>query len=104
MSAETLAAQAAAFTCLAGLAVGRPALPAAYITISGHSPREVSVQLRDPSAVEAWREALDVAPERVVADRIGDRPSLEFTATAYGIDFHVYATYTPASVPAGGAA
>ncbi|MGW0187345.1 hypothetical protein ACWDV7_16490 [Streptomyces sp. NPDC003362] len=104
MSAETLAAQAAVLTGLAGLAVRWPGLPAAYITASQYAPREVSVQLRDLAAVEAWREALNVAPERVIADRIGDRPSLEFTATAYGIDFHVYATYTPASVQAGGAA
>jgi hypothetical protein len=104
VSAETLAAQAAALTCLAGLAVGRPALPAAYITISGHSPREVSVQLSTPAAVEAWREALGGDPERLVVDRIGDQPSLEFTATAYGIRFSVYATYTPAHVLAGDAA
>ncbi|NEV90127.1 hypothetical protein GUR47_26235 [Streptomyces tendae] len=104
MSAETLAAQAATLTSLAGLAIGRPGLPAAYFTLSQYAPRSVSVQLRDPSAVEAWREALGVAPDRVIADRIGVRPSLEFRATACGIDFHVYAAYTPATVPAGGAA
>ncbi|MFJ8717977.1 hypothetical protein ACIRD9_33215 [Streptomyces violaceus] len=103
MSAETLATQAAALTCLAGLAVGRPNLPAAYITVSGHTPGEVSVQPAGPSAVEAWREALGVDPEQLVADRIGDQPSLEFTATAYGIKFSVYTTYTPARVPAEGA-
>ncbi|MFF7748798.1 hypothetical protein ACFZCP_05985 [Streptomyces sp. NPDC007971] len=103
MNAETLATQAAVLTCLAGLAVGHPNLPGAYLTISRYTPGEVAVQLESPAAVEAWREALGVDPDKVVADRIGTQPSLEFDATAYGIDFHVYATYQPAPTEAGAA-
>ncbi|MGW2821807.1 hypothetical protein ACWC24_12475 [Streptomyces sp. NPDC001443] len=104
MSTATLADQSAVFTCLAGLAATRPGLPAAYLTVSRHSPRELSVQLDSPAALEAWREALAVDPGRVVADRIGDRPSLEFTTRAFGVDFHVYAIYTPAAETLRGAA
>ncbi|WP_328735331.1 hypothetical protein [Streptomyces bobili] len=103
MSAENLAEQAAVITCLTGLAVGHPNLPAAYVTISRHAPRELHVQLDSPSKVEAWREALGVDAALLVVDRIGDRPSLEFDATAFGIDFHVYTTYQPATVEAGAA-
>ncbi|MGW3148383.1 hypothetical protein ACWDG1_27685 [Streptomyces sp. NPDC001177] len=103
MSVETLGAQAALFTCLAGLAVGHPNLPAAYITISRQAPRELSVQLDSPAAVEAWREALGVDPALVVAERLGNRPSLEFDASAYGVDFHVYAAYQQATAEAGAA-
>ncbi|SFY53192.1 hypothetical protein [Streptomyces sp. F-1] len=104
MSTPTLAAQSPVLTCLATLALARPDLPAAYLTVSAHSARDVSVQLDSPAAVEAWREALGAAPDAVVADWIGGRPSLEFTATAYGIKFEVYATYTPATTTAGEAA
>ncbi|MFM9492120.1 hypothetical protein ACKI1Q_00530 [Streptomyces galilaeus] len=103
MSAENLAEQAALFTCLAGLAVGHPNLPAAYVTISRHASRELSVQLDSPSKVEAWREALGVDAALLVVDRIGNRSSLEFDATAFGVDFHVYATYQPAPIEAGAA-
>ncbi|WP_217234960.1 hypothetical protein [Streptomyces sp. AC555_RSS877] len=103
MSAESLAAQAAVITCLAGLAVGHPNLPAAYFTISRHGPRELSVQLDSPSKVEAWREALGVDAALVSVDRLGERASLEFNATAYGVDFHVYAAYEQATVEAGAA-
>ncbi len=103
MSAESLAAQAAVITCLAGLAVGRPDLPAGYFTISRHGPRELSVQLDSPSKVEAWREALGVDAALVRVDRLGNRVSLEFNATAYGVDFHVYAAYEQATVEAGAA-
>jgi hypothetical protein len=101
VSAENLAAQAALFTCLAGLAVGHPNLPAAYVTISQHAPRELSVQLDSPSKVEAWREALGVDAGLLVVDRIGTRPSLEFNATVFGIAFHVYAAYDQAVAEAG---
>ncbi|MFF8968683.1 hypothetical protein [Streptomyces sp. NPDC014995] len=104
MSVQNLAAQAATITCLAGLAVAHPHLPGAYITVSQHSPRALSVQLDSPAALEAWREALGVDAGLVVADRIGDRPSLEFEATVYGVDFRVYAVYTAATASAGGAA
>ncbi|MFF8995746.1 hypothetical protein ACF09H_38610 [Streptomyces sp. NPDC014983] len=104
MNPPTMAAQAPVLTCLATLAIARPDLPAAYLTVSAHGTRQVSVQLDGPAAVEAWREALGVAPDVVVADWIGGRPSLEFTATAYGIKFEVYATYTPATTTAGEAA
>ncbi|MFM9495494.1 hypothetical protein ACKI1Q_17970 [Streptomyces galilaeus] len=101
MTAENLAAQAALFTCLAGLAVGRPDLPAAYVTISRFAPRELSVQLDSPSKVEAWREALGADSDLVRVDRIGNRSSLEFDASAFGIAFHVYATYEQAVAEAG---
>lgn len=104
MNIPTLSTQAPVLTCLVTLATVHPGLPAAYITVSQYASRELSVQLNNPAAVEAWREALGVAPDAVVADRIGDRPSLEFTATAYGIKFHVYAAYVPATAAAGGAA
>ncbi|MET8981041.1 hypothetical protein ABZX85_36105 [Streptomyces sp. NPDC004539] len=103
MSARTLASQAAALRFLADLAETRPDLPGAYLPVSRHLPRELSVQLDSPGDLEAWREALGVAPDAVVADRIGERPSLEFHANTSGFTFHVYATYTPAAVPAGGA-
>ncbi|MFG2128340.1 hypothetical protein ACGFNV_11130 [Streptomyces sp. NPDC048751] len=103
MSAETLAEQAALITCLAGLAVGHPHLPAAYITISRHAPRELNVQLDSVSKVEAWREALGVDADLVCVDRLGDRSSLEFDATVHGVDFHVYTTYVSAAVEAGAA-
>lgn len=104
MSTPALAAQAPVLTCLATLAIARPDLPPAYFTVSRHGTREVSVQLDGPAAVEAWREALGADPDTVVNARIGARPSLEFTATAYGITFQVYATYVPATVTAGEAA
>lgn len=100
MNTQSLAAQAPVFTCLATLAIAHPDLPAAYLTVSKHGTRELGVQLDSPTAVEAWREALGVAPDVVVADWIGGRPSLEFTATVYGIKFQVYATYTPATATA----
>lgn len=101
MSASTMAAQVATLTCLAGIAVSHPNLPGAYIAASQHTPNELSVQLGSPSALEAWREALGVPADCVIADRIGDRPSLEFDATVYRIKFHVYATYEPTTVEAG---
>ncbi|KPI26653.1 hypothetical protein OV320_6322 [Actinobacteria bacterium OV320] len=103
MSAESLGEQAAVITCLAGLAVGHPTLPAAYITVSRHAPGELSVQLDSPGKVEAWREALGVDASLVRVDRIGTRSSLEFDATVYGVDFHVYADYEQATSEAGAA-
>ncbi|MGD3107556.1 hypothetical protein [Streptomyces sp. YGL11-2] len=103
MSAGTMAAQAATLTCLAGIAVSHPDLPGAYFTASRIVPNELSVQLDSPSKVEAWREALNVPVEKVFADRIGDRPSLEFRATVYRVAFHVYAVYEVAAVEAGAA-
>ncbi|MEX3100327.1 MULTISPECIES: hypothetical protein [unclassified Streptomyces] len=104
MSAGTLASQAAALRFLANLAETRPDLPGAYLPVGQHLPREVAVQLDSPGDVEAWREALSVGPEAVVADRIGGRPSLEFYADTSGLKFHVYAVYTPVAPLAGGAA
>ncbi|MFG2948836.1 hypothetical protein [Streptomyces adustus] len=101
MRTANLADQSVVFTCLAGLAVTHPNLPAPYLTLSRHLPQEVAVQLDSPAAVEAWREVLGVAPDRVVADRIGDRPSLEFKSRAFGVHFFVYAVYTPATQPVG---
>ncbi|MGW1722334.1 hypothetical protein ACWCQK_05260 [Streptomyces sp. NPDC002306] len=101
MSAESLAAQAAAITCLAGLAVRRPHLPAAYIVLSDHAPRELIVQLDSPVAVELWREALCVDPGRMRVNLIGDQLSLGFDASAYGLDFRVYAVFESAVVEAG---
>ncbi|MET7881816.1 hypothetical protein [Streptomyces avermitilis] len=103
MSAETLGEQAAVITCLAGLAVGHPTLPAGYFTISRHGLRELGVQLDSPGKVEAWREALGVDTAAVVVDRIGNGASLEFDATVYGVDFHVYAIYEQATSEAGAA-
>ncbi|WP_413799618.1 hypothetical protein [Streptomyces iranensis] len=100
MNARTLATQTAALTCLAGLAVSHPHLPGAYITMSQHIPDELKVLLDSPSAVEAWREALHVPAETVVAGRLGDRPLLEFRATVYRVAFHVYAVYDPATLEA----
>ncbi|WP_263167171.1 hypothetical protein [Streptomyces sp. SCSIO ZS0520] len=94
----TLADQAATLACLANLAVGHPNLPAAYITTSRFTPRELSVQLDSPGKVEAWREALGIPAESVFESRIGNRQSLEFRASAYGVLFHVYAAYLPATV------
>ncbi|MFJ1973096.1 hypothetical protein ACIO93_31005 [Streptomyces sp. NPDC087903] len=93
MSAETLAGQAAVSTCLAGLAIGHPNLPAAYITLSQHTPRELGVQLDSPSKLEAWREALGVDVGLVRARRVGEQESLAFDARVYGVDFHVHAVY-----------
>lgn len=103
MSAESLGEQAAVITCLAGLAVGHPTLPAGFFTISRHGPGELSVQLDSPGKVEAWREALGVDAGLVRVDRIGNRASLEFDATVYGVDFHVYAVYEQATSEAGAA-
>ncbi|WP_075737630.1 hypothetical protein [Streptomyces acidiscabies] len=104
MSAGTLASQAAALRFLADLAETRPDLPGAYLPVGQHLPRDVAVQLDSPGDVEAWREALGVDPDAVVADRIGDRPSLEFHANTSGLKLHVYAIYTPATAWVGGAA
>ena len=95
-----MAAQAATLTCLAGLAVSHPNLPSAYITLSRHVPNELSVQLDSPSKVEAWREVLNVSTDKVFVDVIGGQPSLEFDATVYGVAFHVYAVYNPATAEA----
>jgi hypothetical protein len=103
VSAENLATQAAAATCLAGLAVGHPKLPAAFITISQHMPGELKVQLDSPSEVEAWREALGVDADLVRVGRLGERAALRFDARVYGVDFHVYAAYEQAATEAGAA-
>ncbi|MFI1029830.1 hypothetical protein [Streptomyces sp. NPDC020951] len=103
MSAENLSEQAAVITCLAGLAVGHPNLPAGYFTVSRHGARELSVQLDSPSKVEAWREALGVDAGLLRVERFGGRASLEFDATVFGVDFHVYAAYEQAAAEAGAA-
>ncbi|MER5916960.1 hypothetical protein ABT124_43075 [Streptomyces sp. NPDC001982] len=100
MSAETLAAQAATLTCLAGIAVSHPSLPGAYFVVSSITPNKLTVQLDSPSEVEAWRDALGVSAEEIYTRRIGAQPSIEFEATAYGVTFHVWATYEPATVEA----
>ncbi|MBZ4319394.1 hypothetical protein [Streptomyces huiliensis] len=101
---QALAMQAPVLARLAELAVSYPSLPGAYFCISRHCPRELSVQLDGPVAVEAWREALDVPVEEVVMRRLGDRPSLEFRAAAYGLWFHVYAVYDQVGVARQGVA
>lgn len=103
MSAENLGEQAAVITCLAGLAVGHPTLPAGYFVVSWHVPGELIVQLDSPCKVEAWREALGVDTDRVRVGRCGEQASLEFKATMYGVDFHVYAVYEQATAEAGAA-
>ena len=98
MTARTMGEQTPVLTCLAELAARHPELPGAYITISRFIPNELSVQLDNPDKVKAWREALGISAEKVFKDRIGNRPSLEFRACAYGVMFHVYATCPQAAM------
>ncbi|MFJ9104832.1 hypothetical protein ACIRJM_40955 [Streptomyces sp. NPDC102405] len=92
MTARTMGDQASTLAFLAELALKHSQLPGAYITISRFTPGELSVQLDSPGKVEPWREALGVPVEEVFEDRIGNRLSLEFRASAYGVMFHVYST------------
>ncbi|MFG2226135.1 hypothetical protein [Streptomyces sp. NPDC048644] len=91
MSAGTMAAQAPALSCLAGIAVSHPDLPGAYLVSSQVTANALTVQLKHPAHVEAWREALDVPAEALFMSRIGDQSSLEFQARRYEVVWHVYA-------------
>ncbi|MFC8202158.1 hypothetical protein ACFUTV_43300 [Streptomyces sp. NPDC057298] len=95
-TATTLAGQLPVLVALAGLAVSHPHLPGAYFTISDVMPTELGVQLDSPGQVEAWREALNVPAEQVILRTRDDRSALKFEATAYGMQFRVYAVYDPA--------
>ncbi|WP_411142564.1 hypothetical protein [Streptomyces sp. x-80] len=103
MSKGNLAAQAPLLACLADLAVSHPDLPGAYFVSSKVVPNELTVQLKSPREVEAWREALGVPVEEIFVDWLGGRPSVEFEATVHGVDFHVYAAYEAATAEVAGA-
>lgn len=91
--AENFGSQAAALTFLAGLAQKNPELPPAYIVSSWVEPHMVRVQLDDINAVEAWREALFVAPASVALKS----QELTFEAVVNDVRIEVWAPF--ASTP-----
>ncbi|MFM9675823.1 hypothetical protein [Streptomyces brasiliscabiei] len=95
--AENLGSQAAALTFLASLAQKNPELPPAYIVSSWVEPYVVRVQLDDINAVEAWREALHVAPEGVVLSSYSsNRRQLTFAAAVNDVRIDVWVPFTDA--------
>ncbi|WP_255954611.1 hypothetical protein [Streptomyces odontomachi] len=100
----TTSDQAAALRTMLTLAEQHPALPAAYTVITTGFPDEVDVQLHGPSELEAWRVALDVAPEHVRFCTESDRYYLRFKAQINGVMLKAYAAFTSASENSGSAA
>ncbi|CAL9303094.1 hypothetical protein SUDANB91_03574 [Streptomyces sp. SudanB91_2054] len=85
----SLGYQGPALGVIARLAERVPSLPDAYLVFSGS---EVKVQLDYAWQIEAWREALHVAPEDVSLNEGVSRTYLEFRTRVSGVAVHAYTT------------
>ncbi|MFJ4712684.1 hypothetical protein [Streptomyces sp. NPDC088785] len=77
----------AAVAVLANLIARHPELPDAYIVIHApfhKSPASFDLQLRNASAMEAWREALRINPLTVELHGRGAHSWVEATTTVHG--------------------
>ncbi|WP_031039771.1 hypothetical protein [Streptomyces sp. NRRL F-5650] len=97
----SLGYQGPALGIFARLAEVQPTLPDAYLVFSGS---EVMVQLDSVPEVEAWREALHVAPQDVVLNKGASRTYLEFFTRVSGVAVHAYTTVDIAQPEQEGAA
>lgn len=83
--------QLAAFTAGAILAAQYPELPGGYTIVHNVYPDRVDILLEDLSAVEIWRDALDVDPS--------DLELTNFAAREIKLEFHTVITAeTPVDV------
>ncbi|HEY6117909.1 MAG TPA: hypothetical protein VI172_18315 [Candidatus Dormibacteraeota bacterium] len=100
----TFGAQSRALSLVALLAEQHPTLPPAYITSSGHEPTRITALLENPGEFEAWRDALNVAPEDVHTGTLGGKATLTFDTALNRVDLHVWVAFFPAKAQAEGAA
>lgn len=86
-----LADQRQALAALDRIIELHPNLPAAYITLSYVTPQLVTVQAQSWSALEAWREALNVQWSEVRPGNCApERQHIEFEAKVDGTSVRVY--------------
>lgn len=85
----TLADQQSAAAALAALAETFGHLPGGHIGMCDSPRNYLSVSLRSPSALEAWREALKIAPAAVEFHTYNDSVWLAMDATFRGVMIHV---------------
>jgi hypothetical protein len=85
VSAGTLREQQQAFAALDALAIAWPDLPAPYVTVHGHTPQQVGLQLDSPQEFEAWRSALGANPQDVVAHCRSRDAWLSVETRAHGV-------------------
>jgi hypothetical protein len=96
-STPPISAQSTALRALLRLTEQHPELPGAYIVSSSTYPHCIDVQLDNPSALEAWREAVDVPTDAVHTKSLGEKTELEISANVGGATICVYAIFTPAA-------
>jgi hypothetical protein len=93
-SSQTLTIQQPALKALAAIALAFPHLPAAGIHLSTIYPDQIDVDLHDDlSDFEAWREALDIAPDAVERVELPSRMTLCVVGSFAGAEvfLHGYA-------------
>nr|WSX78217.1 hypothetical protein OH826_32855 [Streptomyces sp. NBC_00899] len=97
-SPELVAAQTNALGTLLRLIDAHPELPGAYFVSHCFEPQRVDVQLDSPSALEAWREALNLPTDAIEPKAFPDpdRRELEVSAVIGTATIRVYAIFTPA--------
>ncbi|MFD5266712.1 hypothetical protein [Streptomyces sp. NPDC058335] len=100
----SLGAQSRALSLIALLAEQHPTLPPAYLTSSNHEPTKISALLDNPAQLEAWREALNVAPEDVHTGTLSGKTTLTFDTALNRVDLHVWVAFFLAKHKTEGAA
>lgn len=103
-TAASFGAQSRALSLIALLAEQHPTLPPAYVTSSGHEPTRISALLDNLGEFEAWREALNVAPEDVHTGTLGGKSTLTFDTALNRVDLHVWVAFFAAKPETEGAA
>ncbi|MGW4300377.1 hypothetical protein ACWEHT_11430 [Streptomyces sp. NPDC004646] len=102
--ADTFGDQAATLAFLARLATEHPYLPPAYMPVSWIQPTEVGIQLRMPSMIDPWREALGVPADAVTEQPFGAAErQISFKAVVDGFELTVWTTALAATDTDGGA-
>ncbi|AMW11656.1 hypothetical protein A4E84_20455 [Streptomyces qaidamensis] len=96
--AASLSDQGRALKLAAELAAKNPPLPPAYITCSGITPYQLTVLVDHPGEFEAWREALNVAPEDVIPGVLTGKAKLSFDVSVARVSLHVWVTFPLAEV------
>ncbi|MFF5984369.1 hypothetical protein ACFY78_36560 [Streptomyces olindensis] len=99
-----LSDQSRALKLAAELAAKNPTLPPAYITCSGFEPNALTVLVEHPGGFEAWREALNVAPEDVIPGTLSGKTKLSFDVSVGRVHLHVWVTFPLAEAETEGAA
>jgi hypothetical protein len=88
-----LSDQGRALKLAAELAAKHPTLPPAYITSSGITPHQLTVLVEHPGDFEAWREALNVAPEDVIPGTLTGKTKLSCDASLGRVHLHLWVTF-----------